>query len=80
MAEYSNLSATINAQIRANGVQAITGPVLNTVLTAMVNVLGDGYRLAGVAAPADKTQVVTNAANGMYFRLDGNVGSVVITY
>lgn len=53
MAEYSNLSATINAQIRANGVQAITGPVLNAVLTAMVNVLGDGYRLAGVAHPAD---------------------------
>lgn len=53
MAEYSNLSATINAQIRANGVQAITGPVLNAVLTAMVNVLGDGYRLNGVAVPAD---------------------------
>lgn len=52
MAEYSNLSATINAQIRANGVQAITGPVLNAVLTAMVNVLGDGYRLNGVAVLA----------------------------
>lgn len=53
MAEYSNLAATINAQIKANGNQEITGPVLNAVLTAMVNVLGDGYRLKGVAAPAD---------------------------
>lgn len=53
MANYSNLAATINAQIKANGNQEITGPVLNAVLTAMVTVLGDGYRLKGVAAPAD---------------------------
>lgn len=53
MAEYTNLQAAIDAQIRANGVQAITGPVLNAVLTAMKTVLGDGYRLQGVAAPAD---------------------------
>lgn len=53
MANYSNLAATINAQIKANGNQEITGPVLNAVLTAMVNVLGDGYRLNGVAVPAD---------------------------
>lgn len=32
------------------------------------------------ATPADKTQVVANAANGMYFKLGGNVGEVVITY
>lgn len=81
MAEYSNLSATINAQIRANGVQAITGPVLNAVLAAMVNVLGDGYRLKGVAAPADNPGSPDNrvaylaAQDGTYTNFGGLVVS-----
>lgn len=53
MSQYTNLLATINAQIKANGVGAITGPLLNAVLRQMVSVLGDGYRLVGVAAPGD---------------------------
>lgn len=40
MADFSNLIAIINAQIRANGAELITGPVLNAVLLDMVEDLG----------------------------------------
>lgn len=40
MADFSNLIAIINAQIRANGQELITGPVLNAVLLDMVEDLG----------------------------------------
>lgn len=53
MANYTNLKSTINAQIRANGTGAITGPVLNGVLRDMVSALGEaGYLYKGVATPA----------------------------
>ena len=42
MANYSELIATINDQIKANGNQEITGPVLNSVLQAMVSTMEDG--------------------------------------
>lgn len=51
MANYSELIATINEQIKANGNQEITGPVLNAVLKAMVSALGEGYQFMGVATP-----------------------------
>lgn len=51
MANYSELIATINDQIKANGNQEITGPVLNAVLQAMVSALGEGYQFMGVATP-----------------------------
>lgn len=51
MANYSELIATINDQIKANGNQEITGPVLNAVLQAMVSALGEGYQFLGVATP-----------------------------
>ena len=51
MANYSELIATINDQIKANGNQEITGPVLNAVLQAMVTSLGEGYQFMGVATP-----------------------------
>ena len=51
MANYSELIATINDQIKANGNQEITGPVLNSVLQAMVSALGEGYQFMGVASP-----------------------------
>lgn len=50
MANYNSLKATIDAQIKANGVQAITGPILNAVLTAMINTIGNGYSLQGSVA------------------------------
>lgn len=51
MANYSELIATINEQIKANGNQEITGPVLNAVLQAMVSALGEGYQFMGMATP-----------------------------
>lgn len=51
MANYQSLKAAINAVIKANGKQQITGTALNEVLLAMVNSLGSGYQFAGVATP-----------------------------
>lgn len=51
MSNYASLKATINANIKTNGNQEITGSVLNSVLNAMVNTLGAGYQYAGVATP-----------------------------
>ena len=51
MAQYESLKATIDAYIRQNGVKAITGPVLNGVLNAMVDSLGGGFLFEGEALP-----------------------------
>lgn len=48
---YTSLKAAINAAIKENGRQEITGPVLNTVLNNMVGTLGEGYRYGGLAKP-----------------------------
>lgn len=52
MSNYSSLKATINANIKANGNQEITGPVMNSVLNAMVDSLGAGYQYKGKAVPS----------------------------
>lgn len=52
MSNYNSLKRTIDANIRQNGNQEITGQILNSVLNAMVNTLGAGYQFAGVATPA----------------------------
>ena len=52
MSNYNTLKATINADIKQNGNQEITGSVLNSVLNQMVNILGTGYQFAGIATPA----------------------------
>ena len=52
MANYSELFKTINDSIKANGNQEITGPVLNSVLKAMVSALGEGYQFMGIAKPS----------------------------
>lgn len=41
MADFSNLIATINTNIRTNGQELITGAVLNSVLLDMVATLGN---------------------------------------
>ena len=51
MANYKSLKTTINANVKRNGNQEITGQILNSVLTAMVDTLGTGYSFAGVATP-----------------------------
>ena len=53
MASYNELIALIDAYINRNGVQAITGQVLNGVLKAMVDQLGRGYTIMGAAQPTD---------------------------
>lgn len=52
MSNYSSLKATINANVKANGNQEITGPVMNSVLNAIVDSLGAGYQYMGKAVPS----------------------------
>ena len=49
MSNYNTLKTVIDANIYQNGTRKITGEILNLVLTEMVNILGDGYRFAGIA-------------------------------
>jgi hypothetical protein len=49
MADYSLLKDIIDDNITNNGQGEITGPVLNGVLTSMVQVLGAGYQFKGFA-------------------------------
>lgn len=53
MSEYSSLLATINANIKANNNQEITGSIMNSVLNAMVASLGAGYQFMGMATPTN---------------------------
>lgn len=53
MSEYSSLKATIDANIKANNNQEITGLIMNSVLNEMVNSLGTGYQFMGVATPTN---------------------------
>lgn len=50
MSNYASLKATINANIRENNNQEITGVVLNSVLNGMVDALGTGYLFKGIAS------------------------------
>lgn len=52
MSNYNTLKATINANIKQNGNQEITGQILNSVLNQMVTTLGAGYQFAGLATTA----------------------------
>lgn len=52
MSNYNSLKATINANVKTNGDQEISGSVLNSVLNAMVTTIGAGYQYAGVAMPS----------------------------
>lgn len=49
MANYTQLIKTINDNIKANGNQEITGPVLNAVLQAIVKGMSEGALFAGIA-------------------------------
>ena len=53
MANYATLKSTIEDNIKQNGVGAITGPVMQSALLAMVNSLGAGYQFMGVATPTN---------------------------
>lgn len=76
---YNALNNLIDAYIYPNGVQAITGSILNNVLKTMVSQLGGGYNLMGVAAPAsspavnDEPLAYFAATAGTYTNFDGIV-------
>lgn len=79
MANYSDLKAAIDVNIRNNGNGEITGDVLNQVLKNMVNVLGGGYQFAGAATtemnpgtPDNNVYYVTTTA-GTYTNFGGLV-------
>lgn len=59
MADFNALQALIDAYINRNGVQAITGQILNGVLSGMVSALGKGYTIAGEATPATDPGTMT---------------------
>ena len=51
MANYNELKASIEQQIRSNGNQEITGAVLQAAMLNMVDVLGENTAWGGVVAP-----------------------------
>lgn len=66
---YRELLAQIDANIRRNGAQEITGPILNAVLRLMVTELGSGSVLMGVADA--ETQPGTPDGNQAYIAAPG---------
>ena len=86
MANYATLKAAIDAVIKTNGNQEITGAVLNQVLTAMVNSLGANYQFAGVAVPStnpgnpDQNVFYIAIQAGTYANFGGHVLSSGITF
>ena len=66
MSNYNSLKATIDANIKQNGRQEITGQILNSVLNQMVTTLGAGYQFAGVATLDPATDPGTPDAKVFY--------------
>ena len=77
MSNYNSLKTTIDANIKQNGRQEITGQILNSVLNQMVTTLGAEYQFAGVAtidtkpgAPDAKVFYIANG-KGSYTNFGG---------
>ena len=51
MANYATIKAEVDLNIKANGNEEITGPILNGVLKDMITALGNGYVYKGIAVP-----------------------------
>ena len=81
MANYNDLKTGINAVIKTNGRQEISGAALNTALNNMITELGAGYQYMGVATPA--TNPGTPDANVFYLASEAgtytNFGGIVIS-
>ena len=52
MANYSTLKAAIQAVIKTNANNEITGAILQSSLLSMINSLGVGYQFMGIATPS----------------------------
>lgn len=81
MANYTSLKSAVEAVIKTNGAQEITGENLQTVLLAVINSLGAGYQFAGVATPS--TSPTSTDSRIFYIAKEagtyGNFGSLVCT-
>lgn len=66
MSNYNSLKTIIDANIKQNGNQEITGQILNSVLNQMVTTLGAGYQFAGVATLDPATDPGTPDAKVFY--------------
>lgn len=79
MGNYFDLIAAINAAIKTNGEQGITGASLNAILRDMVAALGAGYQYVGVVAPdtaapsTDYNAVYLGLTAGTYTNFGGTV-------
>lgn len=85
MSNYNDLKTRIAAAIHANGVEEITGNVLQSVLIDMVDAIGDEFSLAGVATtttvpgtPDNKTAYIATAAGTYTNFLDSNNNPIVV--
>lgn len=82
MSEYSSLKATINANVKTNGNQEITGSIMNSVLNAMVDSLGAGYQFMGVATPTNPGTAQTPDYKSFYLATTPgtytNLGDLVV--
>ena len=80
MANYNDLKTGIDAVIKTNGRQEISGAALNAQLKNMITELGAGYQYMGVATPA--TNPGTPDANVFYLASGAgtytNFGGIVI--
>ena len=89
MSNYNSLKTTIDANIKQNRNQEITGKILNSVLNQMVTTLGVGYQFAGVATidtnPEISDAKVFYIANGKgtytnFGRIEVTEDEVVVLY
>lgn len=77
MGDLSTLKAAVQAAIRTNGNQEITGQVLQNTLTSIINTLGTGAQYMGIATPStnpgtpDAKVFYIASANGTYSNFDG---------
>lgn len=76
MANYETLKAAIQAVIKTNGNQTITGAVMQSALISMISGLGANMQFAGVATPTtspgtpDGPTFYLAFQNGTYFNFD----------
>lgn len=71
MANYSSIRATINANVKANNNQEITGNILNSVLNEMIDSLGAGYLFKGIAS----TSTNPGSPDEKVFYIAGTIGT-----
>ena len=82
MANWSNLKSVISDAIKTNGNQEITGALLQSTLTNIVNAVGENATFAGIATPT--TNPGTPDGPVFYFAsiagTYSNFGGIVINF